>query len=593
MPSTHDVQSGDTLSGIANQYGTDVDSLLAANPQITDPNMILVGQRIQIDGVDTLGQAGLTHVVRQGETLSGIAARYGTTVSTLLQANPQIQQRDLIHPGDAIQVPVTSAADPASGGAIDTTSAYVVQSGDTLTSIAAAHGTTVSALVAANGIANPDMIYPGDTLVIPGRAASTPIDPQPEVTSSPGTPADPSPRGEGPFDYDQIVGVQGNPNVTDAFISEVEAMAQRLDTQPEYLMAVMSFETGGSFSPSVQNPVSGATGLIQFMPATARGLGTSTAALQGMSATEQLSTVESYFNQYQGELGTLEGVYTSVLAGHAEPDAATVLFSRGTAAYSQNSGLDFNHDGTITSGEATSAVASRLYGGVSAVQQQLLDRGYAEGAGFADGDFGPATSAALAQFQRAQGLDATGLLDEATGKALFANRAVSPETTAPSGTSATTASVPEYDPYTVYSTGGGTVRIDDASELRPHHDYQTKVRDGQTLEVRDVTIAHSGQANNTQTVPSPVSGEVLHAGALGSGGNAVILRGEDGGLAYLFHMSRVDVNVGDQVSYGDAIGVQGSTGHSTGDHVHIEAAPETVARWVNDLIDGRFDGVKR
>src|SRR5690606_7347779 len=100
------------------------------------------------------------------------------------------------------------------------------------------------------------------------------------------------------FDYNRIQGLQGNPNVTEAFLRGVEEMAGRLGTRPEYILAVMSFETGGSFSPGVRNGVgSGATGLIQFMPTTARELGTSTDALARMSAVEQLEYVERYFAQ--------------------------------------------------------------------------------------------------------------------------------------------------------------------------------------------------------------------------------------------------------------------------------------------------------
>ena len=73
------------------------------------------------------------------------------------------------------------------------------------------------------------------------------------------------------FDYNRIAGVSGNRHVTPEFIRGVEAMAGRIGTRPEYLLAVMSFETGGTFSPGVRNAAgSGATGLIQFMPATAR-----------------------------------------------------------------------------------------------------------------------------------------------------------------------------------------------------------------------------------------------------------------------------------------------------------------------------------
>src|SRR5690606_40019491 len=87
------------------------------------------------------------------------------------------------------------------------------------------------------------------------------------------------------YDYNDILGVRGNPHVTQAFVDKVEAIAARIGTKPEYLMAVMSFESGQSFRPDIRNAAgSGATGLIQFIPSTAQGLGTSTQALSRMSA---------------------------------------------------------------------------------------------------------------------------------------------------------------------------------------------------------------------------------------------------------------------------------------------------------------------
>src|SRR5690606_5614898 len=97
------------------------------------------------------------------------------------------------------------------------------------------------------------------------------------------------------YDYNDIAGVRGNPHVTQAFIDKVEAISARIGTKPEYLMAVMSFESAQTFSPDVVNRLSGATGLIQFIPPTAQGLGTSTYALSQMSAIEQLDYVEKYF----------------------------------------------------------------------------------------------------------------------------------------------------------------------------------------------------------------------------------------------------------------------------------------------------------
>jgi hypothetical protein len=164
------------------------------------------------------------------------------------------------------------------------------------------------------------------------------------------------------YDYNQITGVRGNANVTPEFLRQVEGMSQRLGARPEHIMAAMSFETGGSFASDVRNPRSSATGLIQFMDSTARGLGTTTGDLARMTPTEQLQYVERYFEPYRGRLGDLESVYTSILAGspHSGEDA---LFSRGERAYGPNRELDVDRNGVITAAEATAHVRSRMGAG--------------------------------------------------------------------------------------------------------------------------------------------------------------------------------------------------------------------------------------
>lgn len=223
----------------------------------------------------------------------------------------------------------------------------------------------------------------------------------------------------GKFNYDQIQGVKGNTNVTPEFIAAVEKMAERLQTKPQYVLAAMSFETGGSFSPSIQNGI-GATGLIQFLRSTAANLGTSTDKLKKMTGVQQLEFVEKYFKPFIGKLGTLEAVYTAILSGSPKsPD--TVLFKAGTSAYKLNP-LDWNNDGEITAREATTIVGARLFGGVKAVQQKLLSLGLVPNKlkpGFDDGRWGKNTTDVLADFQKSKGLKATGLMDEETGNALF------------------------------------------------------------------------------------------------------------------------------------------------------------------------------
>ncbi len=103
------------------------------------------------------------YIVQAGDTMSAIAYRYNVTLNELILANPQINDPDLIYPGQSIQVPTPRAVIPITGQRI-----YIVLSGDTLSGIAHAYGTSVSALLQANpGIANPDLIYPGQLILLP------------------------------------------------------------------------------------------------------------------------------------------------------------------------------------------------------------------------------------------------------------------------------------------------------------------------------------------------------------------------------------------------------------------------------------------
>lgn len=93
-----------------------------------------------------------THVVQYGETLSSIAYQYGTDYQTLAALNG-LANPNLIYPGQVLKV---------NGSA--TSNVYTVKYGDNLSSIATKLGTTYQALAALNGLANPNLIYPGQTL---------------------------------------------------------------------------------------------------------------------------------------------------------------------------------------------------------------------------------------------------------------------------------------------------------------------------------------------------------------------------------------------------------------------------------------------
>lgn len=156
--------------------------------------------------------------------------------------------------------------------------------------------------------------------------------------------------------------------VSPAFKARVIWMADQLGCNPSDLMACMAWESGETFSPSVKNMAgSGATGLIQFMPATAIKLGTTVGDLAAMSAEDQLRHVYAYFQPYAGRLKNLGDVYMAILwpAGVGKVDSF-VLFDRSKTptTFRQNAGLDVNHDGLVTRGECLSKIQAKLAKGM-------------------------------------------------------------------------------------------------------------------------------------------------------------------------------------------------------------------------------------
>ncbi len=138
------------------------------------------------------------------------------------------------------------------------------------------------------------------------------------------------------------------------------------DRHASWLMACMAFESAETFSPSIKNGAgSGAVGLIQFMPKTAEGLGTSTEALARMVGIEQLEWVARYFKPYVSRIHTLPDMYMAILMPSfiGRPESA-ILFKQGTKAYTQNKGLDANRDGVVTKLEAARKVNAKLIKGM-------------------------------------------------------------------------------------------------------------------------------------------------------------------------------------------------------------------------------------
>lgn len=99
---TYTVKKGDTLSGIASRYGTTYQELAKING-ISDPNKIYPGQVLTINGNATSSSNVITYIVKKGDTLSGIASKYGTTYQKIAKDNG-ISNPDKIYSGQVLKI---------------------------------------------------------------------------------------------------------------------------------------------------------------------------------------------------------------------------------------------------------------------------------------------------------------------------------------------------------------------------------------------------------------------------------------------------------------------------------------------------------
>src|SRR3954468_4729251 len=128
-----------------------------------------------------------SYTIRSGDTLGSIASRYHTTVSALARAN-NIANPNVIYAGRTLQIPDgfdSTPAAPVNLSGTGGTQTYTVRSGDTLSGIAARFGTSVAALAARKGSANPNMIYVGQRLTVGAGAA--PVTTTPTPAPAPGS----------------------------------------------------------------------------------------------------------------------------------------------------------------------------------------------------------------------------------------------------------------------------------------------------------------------------------------------------------------------------------------------------------------------
>lgn len=186
-PFRYEVVVGDSLGAIAEQFGVSTVAIMEAN-SMSDPNSLFVGQQLLIPGYkaapaasttanqgdaslgaaegseSTVAGSNVTHVVQPGDTLSAIAQAYGVDAADITSAN-NIANGNQLRVGQKLTIPGISELDAARArGRV-----HIIQSGESLTGIALLYGVTAQEIIDFNGISNPDAIYVGQQLIIPGQ----------------------------------------------------------------------------------------------------------------------------------------------------------------------------------------------------------------------------------------------------------------------------------------------------------------------------------------------------------------------------------------------------------------------------------------
>lgn len=111
----HIVKQGDTLYELSQKYGVPLDKLIEANPQLSNPDVLSVGDKVKIPTTATPPEGDLfhKHTVKQGDTLWKLSKAWGIQLKDMIEANPQLKNPDALKIGDVVNIPKKAVTPPA------------------------------------------------------------------------------------------------------------------------------------------------------------------------------------------------------------------------------------------------------------------------------------------------------------------------------------------------------------------------------------------------------------------------------------------------------------------------------------------------
>lgn len=148
------------------------------------------------------------------------------------------------------------------------------------------------------------------------------------------------------------------------FIQKTINISDSLNLKPEWLLTVFAIETGDTFNPAIQNKLSRATGLIQFLPSTLKTYGYTINELKEMSDIDQLDLILEYYKRiikWKGKIKSLEDAYFAVHAPSlVNKNIYHPVYHSGTLAYLYNKSNDLDKNGVVIKKEISYKVIKKF-----------------------------------------------------------------------------------------------------------------------------------------------------------------------------------------------------------------------------------------